>query len=215
MESMHEKNTPEFFGKNNKEELPLEFYLEKFQAADPAEMAERCALPYDASSCTITMNLLGEEFAVTHPAFTIVGPTPLTNPERILLLRYLVDGRAAAPGGQYLTYREFPWGEVYLQQFTGRCITRFAFSYGFKPELLRAVMGKMGATPLPTSDVGYEVELMRGLTMRFLLWLGDDEFPPNAQILFSDNFRCAFTAEDMANIGDIVISRMKRWAASL
>jgi len=51
--------------------------------------------------------------------------------------------------------------------------------------------------------------------MQFLLWLGDDEFPPNAQILFSDNFRYAFTAEDMANIGDIVISRMKSIGAGL
>ena len=53
------------------------------------------------------------------------------------------------------------------------------------------------------------------LTIQFLLWLGDDEFPPNAQILFSDNFRYAFTAEDMANIGDIVIGRMKGIAQNL
>ena len=32
---------------------------------------------------------------------------------------------------------------------------------------------------------------------------------PNAQILFSDNFQYAFTAEDLANIGDIVMNRMK------
>ena len=68
---------------------------------------------------------------------------------------------------------------------------------------------------LAQSDVGYDLTLINGLTMRFLLWLGDDEFPPNAQILFSDNFRYAFTAEDMANIGDIVIGRMKRVATDL
>ena len=33
------------YGKNNKEELPLEFYVKRFQAGDPAEMAARCALP--------------------------------------------------------------------------------------------------------------------------------------------------------------------------
>lgn len=203
------------YGKNNKEELPLEFYLSKYRQADPAEMAARCALPYDGAAHTITMNLLGQEFAVTHPDFTIVGPTPLTNAERILFLRYLLDGRYSLPGGQYLTYREFPWGEVYLQQFTGRCIKRFAFSYGSKPDLLRAVMEKMPAKPLSRSDAGYEVTLVNGLTIQFLLWLGDDEFPPNAQILFSDNFRYAFTAEDMANIGDIVLNRMKRIGASL
>ena len=96
-----------------------------------------------------------------------------------------------------------------LQQFTGRCIKRFAFSYGFKPDLLRRVMERMEARSVPQSDQGWAITLMRGLTLSFLLWLGDDEFPPSGQILFSDNFRSAFTAEDMANIGDIVLNRMK------
>ena len=123
------------YGKNNKEELPLEFYLAKFREGDPREMAERCALPYDGKA--LTMNLLGRSYTVTHPDFAIAGEPAPTNPERILFLRYLLDGRYVEPSGQYLTYREFPWGEVYLQQFTGRCIKRFAFSYGSRPEVLR------------------------------------------------------------------------------
>ena len=201
------------YGKNNKEELPLEFYLAKFREGDPEEMAARCRLPYDGQA--ITMNLMGHTYQVTPPDFTITGEPALTNRERILFLRYLLDGAYTAPSGEYLTYREFPWGEVYLQQFTGRCIKRFAFSYGSKPELLKKVMERLGARPVERSDVGYELTLMEGLTMQFLLWLGDDEFPPNAQILFSDNFRTAFTAEDMANIGDITIGRMKREASAL
>ena len=212
---MTETAAPAFYGKNNKEELPLEFYLEKFRALDPAETAERCGLPYDGETGTFTMNLLGDRFPVTWPDFQISGPVELTNPERILLLRYLVDGRRTDPTGSFLTYREFPWGEVYLRQFTGRCISRFAFSYGGKPDLLRRIMDSMGARPLPRSDVGYQLELMEGLSIQFLLWLGDDEFPPNGQILFSDNFRTAFTAEDMANIGDIVLNRMKARASAL
>jgi len=203
------------YGKNNKEELPLEFYLEKYRAGDLAEMAARCALPYSGELHSVEITLLGETFSVSHPDFTIVGPRNLSNPERIPFLRYLLDGRSAMAGGQYLTYREFPWGEVYLQQFTGRCIKRYAFSYGFKPDLLHRIMAKLPAKKLQRSDVGYELELMPGLTMQFLLWLGDEEFPPNAQILFSDNFRYAFTAEDMANIGDIVMGRMKRLGLEL
>ena len=200
---------------NNKEGKPLEHYLSLYRAGDPAEMAARCALPWDGASRTFSMELMGERFTVSHPDFTIVGPTPLSSAERILFLRYLLDGRRAAPGGQYLTYREFPWGEVYLQQFTGRCIKRFAFSYGAKPELLRQIMEKLPAKRLSHSDAGWELELMPGLHIQFLLWLGDDEFPPNAQILFSDNFRSAFTAEDLANIGDIVLNRMKGIGAAL
>ena len=197
------------YGKNNKEELPLEYYLKRYQEGDPAEMARRCALPWNGETNTLELEFLGGTYTVSHPDYTITGPTPLSNPERILFLRYLLDGAYAMPSGEYLTYREFPWGEVYLQQFTGRCIKRFAFSYGSKPALLRQVMERMGARSVPQSDQGWEITLMEGLTLRFLLWLGDDEFPPSGQILFSDNFRGAFTAEDMANIGDIVLNRMK------
>ena len=102
-----------------------------------------------------------------------------------------------------------------MQQFTGRCIKRFAFSYGSKPDLLTKIMEKLPARRLNRSDCGWELELMEGLTIQFLLWVGDDEFPPNAQILFSDNFRYAFTAEDLANVGDIVLNRMKKIGAGL
>ena len=140
---------------NNKEEKPLEFYVEKFREMDPAEMAARCGLPYDGAARAVSMNLLGEKFIVTHPDYTVVGPSPLTNAERILFLRYLLDGRKAQPLGQYLTYREFPWGEVYLQQFTGRCIQRFAFSYGNKLALLDKIMEKLPAKRLSRSDCGW------------------------------------------------------------
>ena len=201
------------YGKNNKEELPLEYYLAKFREGDPQEMADRCALPFDGKRFTI--HLLGDTFTVSHPDYDIQGDRAPTNPERILFLRYLLDGKFTPPTGVFRTYREFPWGEVYLQQFTGRCIKRFAFSYNGRTELLGRIMERLPAHPVKMGDIGYELELMEGLSMQLILWQGDDEFPPNAQILFSENFRDAFTAEDMANIGDIVLNRMKAIGAAL
>ena len=46
--------------------------------------------------------------------------------------------------------------------------------------------------------------------MRLIVWAGDDEFPPSAQMLFSDNFPNAFNAEDRAVIGDLLIHELKR-----
>ncbi len=194
--------------KNNKEEKPLEYYLEKYQDADPWEISLRCGLKWDGRE--FVFPLLGSEYRISHPDFCITGAPEPTNAERILFLRYLLDGKATASAGRFLAYQEFPWGEVYLQQFTGRCIRRFAFTYGGKPQALRDAMGHMPAREVAKGDLGYDVDLMPNLTIRFLLWLGDDEFPPSAQILFSDTFLFAFTAEDLANIGDIVLGRLKR-----
>jgi hypothetical protein len=42
-----------------------------------------------------------------------------------------------------------------------------------------------------------------------LAWAGDEEFPPNAQILYSDNFAEGFAPEDRVVAGDILISTIK------
>ena len=60
--------------------------------------------------------------------------------------------------------------------------------------------------------MAFDIPFINGLTVRLIVWEGDDEFPPSSQILFSDNFPNAFTAEDIAVTGDIILDAMKgRW----
>ena len=106
------------------------------------------------------------------------------------------------------------WGEVYFKQFQGRCLFRLAFGFGGKLDAFREIMERVGAQAISSGDVGYELEFMKGLFVRLILWAGDDEFPPSAQILFSDNFPAAFTqGEDMAVVGDVTIDMLKALAA--
>jgi hypothetical protein len=58
-------------------------------------------------------------------------------------------------------------------------------------------------------DAGFEFELVGGYKMRILVWEGDEEFPPNAQVLYSDNFASGFAAEDRVVAGDILISAIR------
>ena len=67
----------------------------------------------------------------------------------------------------------------------------------------------MGALPIKEGDVGFQFEIFPGYEIRFLLWEGDDEFPPSSQILFSDNFAAAFHAEDLVVACDILIGILK------
>ena len=73
----------------------------------------------------------------------------------------------------------------------------------------RAAAEKMGALPVKHGDAGFEFNLIGNYKMRFLVWEGDDEFPPNAQVLYSDNFAEGFAAEDRVVAGDILITTIK------
>lgn len=128
---------------------------------------------------------------------------------KILTIRFLLNGSASMGTGKYKTYREMPWGEVYLRQFDGRCIKRLAFTYGNRLKDFRLVMDHMKCTPVKFGDAAYELSIYPGYQIQMILWEGDEEFPPSSQILFSDNFPVSFAAEDMAVMGDVIIGSLK------
>ena len=132
-------------------------------------------------------------------------------PTQTFLLRYLLESRDVRGMLEWKTFRVMPWGEMYIKPYTGRVLTRAAFTFGTRIAAFRAAAEKMGAEVVQHGDAGYQFDLVGGYKMRILVWEGDDEFPPNAQILYSDNFADGFAAEDRVVAGDILISTVKSY----
>jgi hypothetical protein len=196
---------------NHKEEVPFAFYEEKFRSLDPASVAGRLKdVIWDGKEFTVTM--LGRTFAISHPEYAIraldEGKLPPL-PTQTFLLRYLLESKDVSWSGQWKTFREMPWGEMYIKPYTGRVLTRAAFTFSFRLDAFKAAAEKMGAEAVKHGDAGYRFDLIGGYQMQILIWQGDDEFPPNAQILYSDNFAEGFAAEDRVVAGDILISTIK------
>jgi hypothetical protein len=206
-------------GKNQKEEVPFFHYLGIYKTLDPEEIARRCGLPFEAASGSFRLRLMGRDYQAPFPDFALLDPRgeDLTSlPEKILILHYLCNGRYVEYQGKQRSYQEIPWGSVYYPNFKGRCSLRFAKTFGRDIRGFKRVMEEieaLGSEPLKQGDAGYRFEFLSGLRMSTLLWAGDEEFPPSAQMLFDDNVEFAFTAEDIAVAGEIVISRLKEMAA--
>ena len=195
---------------NHKEEVPFAYYEERFGKLDPEEAAARTGATWDGKE--FYANLLGREFAISHPEYAIRaldGGPALPLPAQTFLLRYLMESKRVAWNDQWKTFREMPWGEMYIKPYTGRVLTRAAFTFGTRVAKFREACEKMGAQPLKHGDAGYEFQLIGAYRMQILVWEGDEEFPPNAQILYSDNFADGFAAEDRVVAGDILISTIK------
>jgi hypothetical protein len=195
---------------NHKEEVPFSYYETLFRDLDPADAVSRTNVKWDGKEFYV--NLLGRDFAISHPDYAIRamdgGALPPL-PTQTFLLRYLLEGKTVGSNGTWLTFREMPWGELYIKPYTGRVLTRAAFTFGTRIDAFRTACEKMGATPVNHGDAGYQFDLLGGYRMQILVWEGDDEFPPNAQILYSDNFSDGFAAEDRVVAGDILISVIK------
>ena len=195
---------------NNKEEVPFSYYENLFRDLDPTESVARTGAKWDGKEFYV--NLLGRDYAISHPEYALRaldnGNLPPL-PTQTFLLRYLLEGKAVAGNGTWLTFREMPWGELYIKPYTGRVLTRAAFTFGTRVAAFRTACEKMGATAVNHGDAGFQFDFIGGYRMQILVWEGDDEFPPNAQVLYSDNFSDGFAAEDRVVAGDILISAIK------
>ncbi len=191
---------------NNKEQVPFFHYEGLFKKLDPVEVTGRLHdVVWDGNAFSV--KLLGITYTITWPDYSIVPALPL--PTQTFLLRYLLEAKTVAWAGEWKTFREMPWGELYIKPYTGRVLTRAAFTFGTRLAAFKAAAERLGGLPLPNGDAGYEFTLIGNYRMRILVWEGDEEFPPNAQVLYSDNFTHGFAPEDRVVAGDILISHIK------
>ena len=213
---------------NHKEEVPFGHYEELFCKADAQEMAARCGAQWDGKE--FFLELLGKRYAISHPEYGIREVDPeqriatgapsgtlraafptgsIPYPTQTFLLRYLLESKAVRWQGNWKTFREMPWGELYIKPYTGRVLTRAAFTFGTRLDAFKAACQKMGAVAVSHGDAGFQFRLIGGYEMQILVWEADDEFPPSAQVLYSDNFEQGFAPEDRVVAGDILITAIK------
>ena len=196
---------------NHKEEVPFAHYEQRFGQLDPDKVRSR--LPgTDWNGETFRLGLMHRAYEISHPAYSIRALDGGSLPQLMIqtfMLRYLLESKEIPWLGQWKTFREMPWGEMYIKPFTGRALTRAAFTFGTRLAIFRAACEKMGAARVDHGDAGYQFDLIGNYKMQILVWEGDEEFPPNAQILYSDNFAEGFTAEDRVVAADILIAAIK------
>jgi hypothetical protein len=200
-------------------DISMDMHIDKFRKIDPVDAAKRTNIEFDAKHSRFILFALGHQLYAEWPEFKLIPANSETCPKnlygfqmQVLVLRVLYLGVHAPQTGNFKAYRDLPWGGLYDTNFSGRCIKRFAYGFGFKPDVFEKAAEKLGGKKLELGDVSYEFSLPADVACRFILWKPDDEFPPSAQILFSDNSVLMYDAEDLAAVGDVIISTLKEMA---
>lgn len=198
---------------NNKTENPLKYYRSKTDEFDPHALSLKSGVPFDGKMFHLT--ILNRPVSLQWPELICryEDDGKETGSSFVILMSRLVMYGILTPGtGKMLSYMEIPWGAHYYKAFKARCLDRLAGTYGHDAKKLAADAAAIGAAELNIGDCTVEFEYIPGLTVRASVWEGDEEFPANSQILFSDSFLTAFSAEEIAVVGDTFMNALKgRW----
>ena len=136
---------------NHKEEVPFAHYAALFAALDPKDAQARLGEEiWDGEKYEV--DLLGRRYALTPEPYALEpldgGKIPPL-PAQTFLLRYLLEGQDLPWLGQWKTFREMPWGELYIQPYTGRVLTRAAFTFATRLPAHRSCIPIISPPALP------------------------------------------------------------------
>lgn len=200
-----------------KDKIPYDYNKSIFKNFNPEEMAKNTGSIYDNEKEQFIVKLMGENIVVKYPSgevFKEDGTQIEKYPPKTLILRYLMNAKGVAPVGKNITYRDVDGGNMYYNNFYGRCLLRLAKTFGNNLDGFKNVLERNGAEKVDMGDIAYKFEFLNNIYVTFALWKGDDEFPPSSQILFDGNVPFYFSAEDLAVVGDVSIGTITTWVYS-
>lgn len=128
------------------------------------------------------------------------------------MLHYLSGAGGAELSGGWISFRELQSGAIYIGlPETGRHTTNQRFRHparGFGPS--RRTPGRQKAA---YGDLSYIIPVLPRVPLLVILWYGDDEFPPNANILFNRHANAYLSTEDCAQLAGQTVYTMLKFKA--
>jgi hypothetical protein len=138
---------------------------------------------------------------------------PLT--EQILILHYLQTTSGMEPEGVNVDFKQVPQGGFYWSAFVSRAQKPLLMTFGNDTEFYLQVATAMGGTPQDMGDAAAQFMAFPLVPIVHVLWRGDEEFDPEASILFDSTIPGHLPTEDIAALAGASVYRLMAAARQL
>ena len=161
---------------------------------------------------SLRMTLLWQAYAIDPTEFAIrrtdTGQTP-TEFTQALILTYLVTADGTPPSGGWIAYRDLPDGMFYAQAFRGYAENRLARELGEDGlDAFCLAAKRLDGTPIAIGDAGYAFQLLPRASLAAVYWLGDEDFPSRASVLFEDTAPHYLSTDGLAVLGSHMVNAL-------
>lgn len=128
--------------------------------------------------------------------------------DRILMLHYLITAKGTAPTGKLIGLRQVPGGQFEHASFSREVLTPLLDHFGREPERLVEAAANLGGSKAGYGDVAVSIKAFPNVSVVIVLWRGDDEFAPNASILFDSTVTDYLSTEDMSVLCERIVEKL-------
>lgn len=161
----------------------------------------------------LTVKFLADEYSVDFDNKKILSLScnvPVKDFPAIIILHYLAKKVEGLPKltGEWLNFRELSGIEGYYPAFRKRSIEPIIRKYGNNPSGMLEVLDRLSGKKVNEEDISVVLETFENVPVLVKLFRADEEFGPDANILFDKSITNIFCTEDIVVLAGLVASSL-------
>ena len=168
----------------------------------------------------VTIEYLNQSYVIAIPSIEISlrdsldhyegqeGREDIDLKDRILMLHYLITAKGTPTTGKLIGFKQVPGGLFEFASFSREVLTPLLEHFGNEPERLVEAAANLGGTKVGYGDVSVSIKAFPNVPVVIVLWRGDDEFAPNASILFDSTVADYLSTEDMSVLCERIVEKL-------
>ena len=195
----------------------LAYRLACEQLAEIKDIEQQCGksgAQYIDSQKVIIVEYLNQSYQITLPDIEISltdSEEKVSIKDRILILHYLTLAKGTPLSNKMITYKELPEGASYSPTFYKRTIKPILGHFGTEPHRLIDAAEKLGGRRVDYGDVAVTINAFSRVPITLILWRGDEEFPPEGNIIFDAAISDYLSTEDINVLCEIIAWRLVKF----
>jgi Domain of unknown function (DUF3786) len=201
-------------------EVALKLVRDKWKKLDPALQAKHCGAGFsmDGDTVVVTLPFFGQPIKATHPAGDLHNAATDKEPsiwEQILILHYLASDSPVLDSDKIIAFSEIPDGKFYHAAYQKRTRNYLLGVFGARMDTLKEAAVAAGAELEDKGDISFYLKAFPKVSVHFVCWRGDEEFEPEASVLWEESVQGFLDIESIAVLGGMAVGHLARISREL
>jgi hypothetical protein len=193
-------------------EIARDALIDSDYARQCAQAGLKCA--QEKGGATIEVPYFDEIITVQIPRFSSESSknANVTLVTRIILLHYINNASGIPLSGEKVAYGDIPSCMHYEPVFTKRVLKPLERAFGYDKYAFLEAGTALGGKEDEYGDASFTLFAFPKVSITFILWVGDEEFPPSVKALFGPSITGYLPLEDIVVIAKLAASRILKTA---
>ena len=179
------------------------FYWEKLSRLHPTDICNRSEAIYNPTHQGFLLPVYNLRYLILPNVRKIlrVEPDGRTVEEDLsyffclMVFVYLIDAKETKPSHSWVSEKDLKGGDTFFRGFHKLEVAVLEDLHGRDPNAFLEMGKKLGGSEIFYGDKGFALDVFPKVPMAYVLWKGDEEFPPKITVLFDSTIQHHFTLD--------------------